>query len=77
MKSIITLLLATALLAACASPEVWQRPDTPQQVATADAAACHARAEHDGYGASVYGGIAGYDYVHRCMASLGYHASLY
>jgi len=77
MKSVITLILAAALLAGCASPEAWQRPGTPEQVAAADAAACHTQAQRDGYGASLYGGIAGYDYVHRCMASLGYHASVW
>jgi hypothetical protein len=77
MKSLIALLLTAAFLAGCASPEVWQRPDTPQQVASADAAACRTRAEHEGYGGSIYGGIAGYDYVHRCMVSLGYRAALW
>ena len=77
MKPIITLFLATVLLAGCASAEVWRRPDTPQQVAAADIAGCRARAERDGYGGGLYGGIAGYDYVHRCMASLGYHATVW
>ena len=32
---------------------------------------------HEVYGNILYDGIVGYNYVHRCMASLGYHASLY
>jgi hypothetical protein len=77
MKSTIALILAAALLAACASPEVWRRPGTTEQVAAVDISACRTRAARDGYASGIYGQIAGYDYVHRCMADLGYHASLY
>jgi len=77
MKNVITLILAAALLSACASPEVWHRGATSQQVAEADVAACHYRAAREGYGSGIYGGVAGYDFVHRCMAALGYHASIY
>ncbi len=73
MKSLITLTLAAVVLAGCAGAEVWSRPGTTEQVASADLAACRVRAERDGYGAGLYG----YDYLHRCMASLGYHAALY
>jgi hypothetical protein len=77
MKKITILILAASLLSACASPEVWHRAATSQQVAEADILTCHSRAAREGYGNGLYGGIAGYDYVHRCMASLGYHASIY
>ena len=77
MKTIIPLILIASFLSACTSPEVWHREGTSQRVADTDAAACRARADRDGYANSLYAGIIGYDYVHRCMASLGYRASLY
>ena len=73
MKSLITLILGAAVLAGCAGAEVWQRDGTSQQVATADIAACRTQAARDGYGT----GVSGYNYLHRCMASLGYHASVW
>jgi len=77
MKIVIPLILAACVLSACASPEVWHRAGTTQQLADVDAATCRARAAHEVYGNILYDGIVGYNYVHRCMASLGYHASLY
>jgi hypothetical protein len=77
MKIVIALIVTTALLSACASPEVWRRAGTSQQITEADAMACRAGAVRDGYSSGIYGAVAGYDYLHRCMASLGYHAAIY
>jgi hypothetical protein len=77
MKIVIALIVTTTLLSACTSPEIWRRAGTSQQIAETDAMACRAGAARDGYSSGIYGGIAGYDYVHRCMGSLGYHAAVY
>ena len=56
MKIVIPLILAACVLSACASPEVWHRAGTTQQLADVDAATCRARAAHEVYGNILYDG---------------------